>query len=232
MTQNDMSGGCTHLKTVMVGDKINNMGSAVKMSYNSMVNTVKDVLELTTESEQMIERFSNSCQVDDKELVLYRIKKMRKDNDGADLVIDHLFLIPADMLPDFKEDRAYLLVSYTKNNVEDFKSGMLQAILFTECDDEQVPLDDNYGVCDFTQRALEVVENAARTFLTRVPYIPHAQMVNAGIDYIFTRNGGGVSFADYFSGDMLQKMNAAIESDDSVITTYVTGDGEIELEVI
>lgn len=106
-----------------------------------------------------------------------------------------------------------------------FVSGNIRAMLFTELDNDEVPLDScGYTAEDFSVEALDKIWHDCATFLSRVQgIIPATHMNNAGIDYHLTRQGHGSGFWDG-DWDMLPDDGAAK-------LTAACGDGREEIYI-
>jgi hypothetical protein len=87
---------------------------------------------------------------------------------------------------------------YTAGHLLRMVEGYMEALLFTNHDENEVPLDSmGYNVHDFMPDAEEKIWHDCAVFLSRVGrIIPDERMHNAGTDFHLTRSGHGSGFWD------------------------------------
>lgn len=79
---------------------------------------------------------------------------------------------------------------------EKFVSGYIEAALFSSCDEEEVPLDKNYGPEDFTPHAMKEIRKDCKKFYKENYEMIKESVEQAGRDFWFTRCGHGAGFWD------------------------------------
>jgi len=120
---------------------------------------------------------------------------------------------------------------------ERFIHSYIETALWAETDDNERPLDDNYGPTDLDKESRQKMEADCRSFLAQVEAaeidLDEANLLNrdtyeqAGHDFWLTRNGHGAGFWDgdweKEAGKKLTDMAHAFGSSD----IYVSDDGQL-----
>lgn len=83
-------------------------------------------------------------------------------------------------------------------NIDEFTKGYIQAALWSSTDDNEEPLDKNYGVEDFDSGTLDVIISDCKEFQSEMTeYLEKAGTPEYnGHDFWLTRNGHGAGFWD------------------------------------
>lgn len=101
--------------------------------------------------------------------------------------------------------------------MDDFVRAYIEALIWSECGDDDEPLDKNYDQSDLAPEAMEAIQEDCRDFYeanfeliqssecSRSPEYSVEEM--AGHDFCLTRNGHGAGFwdGDWSKGDELTK---------------------------
>lgn len=116
-----------------------------------------------------------------------------------------------------------------ETQLDAFTKAYLTAALWSESDDNDIPLDDNYSIADFDEHALNTAIVECQAFQAQCHQllngIPEEQ---AGHDFWLTRNGHGAGFWDRGLGEIGDKLTEACKSFGEA-NIYVTDSNTIGL---
>ena len=102
----------------------------------------------------------------------------------------------------------------------------LECALWSTCDDEGNPLDDNYDIEDFDEKTkADLIEDLV-DFIDSNRHLLEAAGISAGHDFWLTRNGHGAGFWDRGLGKIGETLSDAARVYGSV-DLYVGDDGKI-----
>lgn len=98
----------------------------------------------------------------------------------------------------------------------------LECLLWSEVDDNDRPLDDNYGIEDIDSQSLKEATEECKAFLLEASSLLEEAGIEAdqaGHDFCLSRNGHGAGFWDRGLGDIGNKLHSITKSYGSV-TAY------------
>lgn len=112
-----------------------------------------------------------------------------------------------------------------ESTLDVFTRAYLECALWSTCDDNDAPLDQNYGVADFDKATLIQSAIDCQAFQAEFWQDIAGREEKAGFDFWLTRNGHGAGFWDGDWGDNGDKLTAGSKAYGSV-DLYVC-DGEV-----
>jgi len=80
--------------------------------------------------------------------------------------------------------------------LEQFKQAYITCLLWSECDDNDEPLEYNYDESDFSPAFKAQIDSDCEKFFTANYDLIKSNIENAGHDFWLTRNGHGAGFWD------------------------------------
>lgn len=113
-----------------------------------------------------------------------------------------------------------------------FLEGYLEGVLFTEMDEDDQPLDRNYGMDDFSREALKWADEDCWQFQRdNAEYLENVEDMNmAGYHFLLNRNGHGSGYWDHedeyeYAQELSQSADGFHECN-----AYVDDNGQISLQ--
>ena len=109
-----------------------------------------------------------------------------------------------------------------------FLNAYIKAALWSSADENDVPLDINYGITDLSGELMDRMIEDCAAFLAKAD-IPDNLRPQAGHDFWLTRNGHGTGFWDHpeiYGEEKAQELSALAETF-GVVDLYVGDDGRI-----
>ena len=110
--------------------------------------------------------------------------------------------------------------------------GYLTAILWSEMDNNDDPLDSNYEISDITEESIEKAKSDIKAFVEKAKELFTEDELNdpdqIGHDLHLTRQGHGSGFwdGDYVKGDEITKITDKMGS----VEVYVGDDGKVNID--
>ena len=116
-----------------------------------------------------------------------------------------------------------------KNEIDEFTAHYLIAALWTESDDDEIPLENNYELDSFADCALQKAKEDCGSFVKEnAENLAQAGSDEQnGHDFWLTRNGHGTGFWDRDYGKLGDKLTEACCSKFKEIYLYVGDDGKL-----
>lgn len=84
----------------------------------------------------------------------------------------------------------------TKKQFEAFFVQYIETLLWSECDDDGTPLDENYDASDLSDLARESMRKDCLDFVESNEHLFNGEYEQAGHDFALTRNRHGTGFWD------------------------------------
>ena len=121
-----------------------------------------------------------------------------------------------------------------EGDLQVFTDAYMRAILFTENDESDDsggdPLDDNYGIGDFTARAERQIQAECREFFQRFYDDLKDDPEQAGIDFWLSRVGSGCGFSDStWPDDVVDKMHRVVRDEYDVEGQFFVNRGKVDI---
>lgn len=120
-----------------------------------------------------------------------------------------------------------------QKTVDRIYEAYIEAMLFTECDDDGLPLDDNYHIYDLTETAKQRAMEDILDFLEllereNINWWEYGTDERLGHDFWLTRNGHGAGFWDGDWSEIGDTLTALCKPY-GYCYAWPTDDGQIEL---
>lgn len=117
----------------------------------------------------------------------------------------------------------------SKSAINEFYDQSVSTLVWSECDEDGNPLDDDYNESDISDETKRTLRSECIEFLSDnwelLCETPESYTFsNAGHDFILTRNGHGAGFWDRGLGDIGKRLTEACE-DCGSFNLYVGDDG-------
>jgi hypothetical protein len=109
------------------------------------------------------------------------------------------------------------IFTYWSNNMnkQDVIDGFLECLLWSECDDDGNPIDDNYDLEDLSEEALEEAKKDCEGFLDLAKEVLEKADLDdtqIGHDFCLTRNRHGAGFWDRELGEVGEELTKIAHS--------------------
>lgn len=124
------------------------------------------------------------------------------------------------------------MTTFEKAHLQEFIDAYTEALLWSECDENGIPLDDDYSASDLVQSALADIRADCQQMLSEQCVIdvintaPGYSASQAGHDFALTRNGHGAGYWDRGLGEVGEQLTQAAKSY-GCQHLYVGNDGRV-----